>query len=561
MTQSRLAPPAENFSLRHPGWLAAILITAIIAEFHFYFLLHAGGFWRDEVNLINLAGHHSVAEMAKDSFPVLMPLLVKAWGLTGLGQDDVHLRLLGIFIGLGGVAGLWLAAWNARRSPPLISLALFGLNSTVISFGDSLRAYGLGSLLIVFTLAAVWFFLRQTSWPRAGLVALLAILSVQTLFHNAVLIGAICLSAGVVCLRRKAWLAAGQSLLAGALAAISLLPYVSNFLSGKESTVVLRTGISWPRFFGDLTIGLGFPWRPYVYVWGLLALVVLIFAIRPVWRNDSAAEKSPGTITPDEASLFAGTALLLAAGGFLFFLWLTAMPGQPWYFLPIMALAAACFDATYPSLPRPARAAILAGVLATVVIALPVAHRDLNYRFTNIDTWARGLMAEAPREDFILVTPWFCGITFDHYFHSATPWTTIPPLTDHSTHRYDLVRTEIQKAGVMPPVLEKIGAALQSGHRVWLLAPAGALQIPAPGTPPPADLPPAPLPGSGWADEPYAVAWSRQAMQFLSSHSRSFGRVLNPQAGQHIAENMELFLAEGWKHSGPPATGTNANAQ
>jgi hypothetical protein len=45
--------------LRQPGWIAAILITLLIVGFHFYFLLHVGGFWRDEVNLINVAGRHS----------------------------------------------------------------------------------------------------------------------------------------------------------------------------------------------------------------------------------------------------------------------------------------------------------------------------------------------------------------------------------------------------------------------------------------------------------------------------------------------------------------------
>ncbi len=113
---------------------------------HFFFLLHAGGLWRDEVNLINLSGRHSLAEMSKDSFPVLMPLLVSGWTAIGLGQTDLSLRLLGALIGLALPAALWLAAWKIRRAPPLLGLVLLALNSTVIMFGDSLRAFGLGSV-------------------------------------------------------------------------------------------------------------------------------------------------------------------------------------------------------------------------------------------------------------------------------------------------------------------------------------------------------------------------------------------------------------------------------
>jgi len=557
MTQSCIAPPVGKFSLRHPGWLSAALITFVIIGFHFYFLAHAGGLWRDEVNFLNVARRHSLAEMARDSFPLFMPLAVKFFCAAGFGQAEIYLRLLGIFIGLGCVAGLWAAAWQSRRSPPLISLVLFGLNSTMISFGDSLRPYGLGCLFVIFTMAGIWFFLKQTSWPRAGLVAVLAVLSVQTLFHDAVLIGAACLGTVAVCLRRKDWLAAFKILLAGAVAALSLAPYLGNFFDGRESTAVLHTGVSWLRFFNDLATDLGFPWRPYMFVWALLALVVLVLGFCGFFKPRPVPETS-GALTQDEPYLFAATTLLLSVGGFLLFLRLTGMPGQPWYFLPLMALTAMCFDMIVPALPGLVRCVLLGGLLATTIISIPVCRRDLNYRFTNIDDWSHSLAKTAAREDFIIVTPWFYGITFDHYFHGTTNWSTLPPLPDHATHRYDLVRGELQKSGVMRPVLDQAGIALQSGHRVWLLAPAGVLRIPAPGTPPPPDLPPAPLPDTGWSDEPYSVAWTFQAMQFLSDHSRSFVLVSNPGTSQHTAENMELFLAQGWHESG---SATNSNAK
>ena len=41
---------------RQPEWILALAISLAVVWLHFFFLRHAGGFWRDEVNLINLSG-------------------------------------------------------------------------------------------------------------------------------------------------------------------------------------------------------------------------------------------------------------------------------------------------------------------------------------------------------------------------------------------------------------------------------------------------------------------------------------------------------------------------
>jgi hypothetical protein len=188
--------------LRRPEWIIACLISLAAAWLHFVFLTHAGGFWRDEVNTLNLAARHSLGDIAKDSFPILMPLIVRGWQGLGWGGSDMDVRFLGLLIGLGTLAALWLAAWSGRRAPPTLSLALFGLNSTVIIYGDSLRAFGLGSLLVVLVVAAMWAFLRNPSWTWAGLLATTAVLSVQALFQNAIFVTSICAGGWLVCWRR-----------------------------------------------------------------------------------------------------------------------------------------------------------------------------------------------------------------------------------------------------------------------------------------------------------------------------------------------------------------------
>lgn len=545
----RTAAPGKFFFRLQPEWLMALGLTLAAAGLNVFFVVHAGGFWRDEVNLLNLAAGHSLADMRKDSFPVLMPLLVHGWTALVPGKSESSLRLLGALIGLGIPAALWWAAWQARQAPPLLSLALFCLNSTLIVFGDSLRAYGLGSLLIVLTAAGAVAFLRRPSWWRAGGLAWLMTLSVQALFHNAILVGAICAGAIVVCGRRKNGRAVTQIFLAGLAAAVSLLPYVSGWTAGLASASVLRTGLKSWRFVAAFQDALGFPLGAYFYVWAALALGLILLAAAGLCRAQKFSP-APGADL-DDLSLFAGAAVFTAVAGFVLFLWLAAFPSQSWYLLPLMALAAACFEIGLPAARGKMRALFFGFVAATALIAMPAASRDLHNRFTNVDAWAGELKTYAAPEDYIVVVPWFCGITFDHYFKGAAEWTTLPPLADHASHRYDLVRDQIQNTNAIQPVLERIVTTLAHGHRVWVLAGLGFMDIPDAGTPAPPGLPPAPLKNSGWSEAPYTLVWCSQVGHLLGDHALQFARVKNPTAGMQIIENTELFVASGWTNAYP----------
>ena len=55
--------------------------------------------------------------------------------------------------------------------------------------------------------------------------------------------------------------------------------------------------------------------------------------------NDAVTENLP---------LFAGVTLLTAIAAFAGFLWFAALSTEPWYFLPLMALAAVCFEIGLP---------------------------------------------------------------------------------------------------------------------------------------------------------------------------------------------------------------------
>jgi hypothetical protein len=600
--------------LRQPEWILALAASVAIVWLHFYFLWHAGGFWRDEVNLINLSGRHSLTEMSRDSFPVLMPLLVSGWTALGLGQTDLSLRLLGTLIGLALPAALWLMVLKIRRAPPLIGLVLLTLNSTVIMFGDSLRAFGLGSVLILLTTAAAGWFLNNPTWRRAGVLAALAVLSVQALYQNAIFIAAICFGAWTVCARRRNRGMAVKIFIVSVVAAASLLPYWTHIVSLPDSAAALRTGFDPAYVFINFDNAAGFPMLQYTWVWEffvaavvacgfvslltrtrtsgglagngltedaplfgkttlLMALAAVAgffwFAASPatrwyffpltaaaiVWCDIRSAKRfagrEPGTgagaAVAADLRLFSGVTLLAAFAGFAGFLWYAALPSEPWYFLSLLALAAMTFEMGLPLASRHLRAAIFGFAAMTIVLAIPAAHRDLKQRFTNVDLLAKRLTQEAGPQDFIIVSPWYCGISFNHYYKGQTPWNTLPLLKDHSMHRYDLVREKMETPGANQLVLDQMAATLQAGHRVWVV---GRITIPAPGKPLPPDLPPPPLKYSNWSDQPYNRAWIDQAAGFLSNHSLRFQQdYYSTNEDVNFTENLQLHVAEGWQNA------------
>ena len=534
-----------------PEWIVAVLLTVAAVALHLHFWLHIGGLWRDEVNQINISERHSLVEMEKDSFPLLTPLIVHAWLALGLGNNDLDLRLLGLLVGLGILTALWLSSWKARRAPPLLGLALFGLNSSLVFFGDSLRAYGLGSLLAAALTATAFVFLRQPSTARAVWLALTAILSVQTLYNNAVLVAAICFGAWAVCWRRKDGRAALQVLLVALVSAASLLPYALNLIAGAGAASVLRTGVKLPRFFASYTDTLGFPLSSYIYVWALFYAAIVFCACAGFWQSTKPPAPTDGRDSNTDLKLFAAVALTLAVVGFPVFFWRAQLPMQSWYVLPLMAMAAVCLDVTLSCRHWIWRAALLVFAVVTAGYSFPETNKLLDGHFSDVNLYAVKLTAKAEPKDYIIVDPWLFGITFDHYFKGATPWDTLPPLPDHATHRFDLVKLQLQNTNAIAPVLEKIAQTLQSGHHVWILADRGRFGIPGPGQVPPPSLPPAPLPETGWADQPYARVWTAQTACFIAAHSTQFGKLQALSTDRFITEDAEAFVASGWKTNSP----------
>jgi phosphoribosylformylglycinamidine synthase len=75
----------------------------------------------------------------------------------------------------------------------------------MICWGDSVRAYGFGVLLILLTAALLWRLADAPTPRRTALAAVFAVASVQSHYYNSVLLLGLGLGAAAVTLRRGSW--------------------------------------------------------------------------------------------------------------------------------------------------------------------------------------------------------------------------------------------------------------------------------------------------------------------------------------------------------------------
>src|SRR5207245_5107911 len=109
---SRSATMDRKSLLVRAEWLAALALSFVALVLHVRLLLHGGPLWRDEISSLNLAMAPSFGQfwraLLPDTFPALFFLLLRAWGAVGLAGNDLELRALGCFLGLGTIAMTWL---------------------------------------------------------------------------------------------------------------------------------------------------------------------------------------------------------------------------------------------------------------------------------------------------------------------------------------------------------------------------------------------------------------------------------------------------------------------
>ena len=534
-----LTAPSESKADAH--WrraevLTAGLITLWIVVLHVVYLFHAGPLWRDEADSVDFAGMPTMAEIWRnlhnDISPPLFVAVARVWALAGLNSDFDY-RLLGFFIGIVTLGVFWWCARKLGDKSPLLALSLYAANQLAIRVGDDLRPYGLGIALMLLATVMMWRFVHAPGRGTFLWAALTATLSVQCLYQNSMFILAIACGAWMVTLPRREWKTALQTGTIGLIAALSLLPYWFIVTEGQISVGFRRQQVHFDEIWNLLDAAMEVSGKWMMPVWLGLITVGLVMAV--------IGRKGPRRRELE----YCGAVLVAGTAFYLLFLRVLGLPPHLWYFLILMAPAALMLDAILgaPSF-RWAQAGRMVLSLILIAASVPVCYAGACLRQSNIDLIAAKLKADSQPGDLILVSPWYYGVSLHRHF-DASQWITLPPLDDVRIHRYDLVKKAMMTENPIGPLLDKIRAALRSGHKLWVV---GTIR-----EPPNRDAPPVLPPYDGIMEQSegrYFSNWEFQIGYLVETHAVEGGRVEVPVPGNlavNSVENIPLRVIRGWR--------------
>ena len=515
--------------------------TLLIIYLHIVFGMHAGALWRDEVNSLEIATMRTLSEMWSnlcfDSFPALFFLLLRVVAGVPATASDAALRVFGVSIGLLILGMIWLNARWLRLGFPLLSLVLIGLNPMVIRYGDSIRGYGLGIALMLLALGTMWRLVESFTPGRTVFAAVSAVLSVQCLYYNSILLLAVCLGAASVTMRRRQIKETLIVFAIGGIAATTLLPYVPTIQRVHLWNFIWKA----PFTPGELWRTLGS--RLEIGAWILLFSLALIAGAWAMARRKPADADGQARI---ERTLFGLVALVVGTVGYAAFIGVLGYLTQPWYYIAFLAFAATCIEVVLASIATRERLLLSRAVLAIAIVGLGVypAWQALHFRQTNVDIVAAQLETQAAPNDLILINSWNYGISFRRYYHGPAKYETIPPIEDLRSHRVDLLKAQMMSIAPLAPVLQRMDETLRNGHTIWLI---GSLDFLPPGKEPQVISPGYDGPG-GWVGGNFYAAWAEQAGFVVQNHALQFERVRVPLAQPvNRYENVPLSAIRGWR--------------
>ena len=526
-------------------WLELTLTASlmlILIILHFTVLLHSGGLWRDEANSINIINLPSVGDMweklAFETFPILWFLIIRFWSFIGFGGTDLALRTLGMIVGLGVLGALWYTARSLGTRLPLISLVLLAMCPTAL-VGDTLRAYGLGGVLILLALATMWHVLNNPTLWRMILCAASLILSVQCLYHNSFLILAICIGAAAVGLYRRDWKLTLFPLGAGMLSALSLLPYLKTISIVRDFNIirVFPASLSW--ILDKFRLAIDPSGNLVTLVWAVLALLTVIIFTWQLRKGTKASSRKK-----KELALYLLTTMLISIISYIAFINFLSLQTQSWYYLPLMTVMIIIIDKGVDVICEGSSTLRIIRVVCTLGIAIFVfggLWNEAHTRKTNVDALAAKLETLAGKDDLVVLTRFVYGVSFGRYYKGSAPWVTLPEIADHSVHRYDLLKDKMMENEPIKPVLQKITQTLQNGHRVWIV---GGLNFLRPGEIPYV-LPPAPHSPYGWSEIAYETNWSDMAAYTLQTYGQTL-EIISIPVDDPVSkfENLPLMVVQ-----------------
>jgi hypothetical protein len=540
---NRLGSPARTVE-----WTVAILLTLASAALHFNVMQHAGPLWRDEISSLRLATMPTLAgawsSLVYDPVPVLFFAILRLWHGIGLGATDNDLRHLGFLVGLGTLCAIWFAAWTLRKSPPSWALLLFGLSPVAFVWADTMRAYGIGCLFAILMFSSLWKVVcERPSLRHIFFATAAALLTVQSLFSNSLLVSAAIAGAVLVAFYRRWWRAMGVVISIGFVAALSLLPYVPILHETQSWSSLCRSPITVGWICNMMLRATASGGMLAAALWALGGGVVCLLF---VWALIAKSSRSILDSTEVNLVLFAGTTLIVAlVTNVCFFRWV-GWATSLWYYLPLMATAVFCFEAVATLVRKSAAALFLQMLFIAVAAAVlaPTAYQASHVRLTNADLVANTIAGRAQAQDLVVVDYYLYAISFNRYYHGQAPWLSVPNISDATLHRWDLLKEAMNQPNPIQPILKRIDETLLAGHEVYivgLVPPTHAADFPP-------DLPIASQNSFGWILWPYVRRWTDQVAYTAQVHS-AHGTLI-PIRGEDPTSNAERIRAavvSGWK--------------
>ena len=545
------------------------LLVAILLSVTFLFFLviratHSGALWRDEAATVQLAQMPTISDIAKnfthEAFPIPFPLLLRGYAAI-FGGSDGSFRWLGFAVGLALIVAAWFNSRASNDRGPLLFLSLFCLNATFLTWGTSVRGYGIGCVFLVLTIGLTAKAIRQPTIGAAIAATIAAIGSVQFMVNAVPLIAAVALSAALSFAAGKQFRNAAIVCICGAVCALSFVPYLSSYL-GADWNIVLKYPTDFSSLWEKFHLALQEHAMLGALLWYLATPLIIVVAIWRWWSIRKQTDgPSPSPLPEGEADsaaagegiwhrqpsakaivlLFLVASPVFSLAAYYAFLKILSYATRPWYYLPLLCAVAAVLDLTATTLSRMhwfRIARLLFAITARVFLPFQVWSVS-HQRLTDIDILASKLQKEAAPTDLIVLNPWHYAPSFYRYYHGPTPWITVPTMSEHRVHRYDLMKAKMLESDPLSDVRSAIQQTLQAGHRVWIVGGARPLD---PNMP---RLGPAPNPYFGWAG--YMSYWSMEIGSFLKEHVSNGQVVIEPMPNVNDGENVPLLVANGWK--------------
>ncbi|MEP6810894.1 MAG: hypothetical protein ABI992_11680, partial [Chthoniobacterales bacterium] len=310
-----------------------------------------------------------------------------------------------------------------------------------------------------------WRLTQGVTAARVAWTTVVAVLSVQTLYTNSLLVFAFAVAAVAVTARRRQWRTALVILAIGAIAAVSLLPYLSLFWQMQAWASLGQVNFSLSNSLFKLYIALLGSAHALLWLWVAMLSLSLVLA---VWwqRSVPALEQS---VESRDLALYGLICAVLAFVGTMGFYRAVGWGTNVWYYLPMLAAMAAGVDLILAQ-SRFHWAALARGGIGLLGVALlsRVVFGFSEFRASNIDLIANILGERATPGDLVVVWPSAEGITFQRYVKPSVDWTSIPTAPHLPSIPGDDFMLPYRERNSLRPTLDRIRQTLQDGHRVWV---------------------------------------------------------------------------------------------